>query len=118
LQVKNDGTSVAGWLSNLSTFSGALFQKYSVNLETQLPCLLHYLTQQLKAGSSVDLIILKELIFSMSGLEGTDDYSPEFLMSQSGGNCLRDEAHIAMALAAEAAIIPGTIQRTPPGNEK
>lgn len=44
-RVKHDSTSISGWLQSLSSFSGAVFKKYSI----ELTGLLQYVANQLKA---------------------------------------------------------------------
>lgn len=44
-RVKHDSTSISGWLQSLSSFCGAVYKKYSI----ELTGLLQYVTNQLKA---------------------------------------------------------------------
>jgi THO complex subunit 2 len=73
----------------LAAFSGNLFKKYQ-NLD--MSGLLNYIFRQILDGNPFDLIVLKELVTRLSGveqlLEGTSDYQVSCL---AGGETLRLE---------------------------
>lgn len=77
------------WLNSLAIFTGNLFRKHP-NVDST--GLLAYLVSQLKDGNPFDLVILKELITKMSGveqlMEGNSDMQLE---AMSGGETLRLE---------------------------
>ena len=58
-KLKSDGTNTSQWLSALAQFCGVLYRKYP---STELSGLFQYLLAKLKAGESLDLLVLKELI--------------------------------------------------------
>ncbi|XP_022246119.1 THO complex subunit 2-like, partial [Limulus polyphemus] len=71
----------------LSSFCGAIFKKYPV----ELTGLLQYVANQLKAEKSVDLLVLKEIVQKMAGIEATEEITPQQLESMAGGELLRAE---------------------------
>eukprot|EP01103_Thecamoeba_quadrilineata_P015330 TRINITY_DN480_c0_g2_i3.p1 TRINITY_DN480_c0_g2~~TRINITY_DN480_c0_g2_i3.p1 ORF type:complete len:1658 (-),score=455.84 TRINITY_DN480_c0_g2_i3:20-4993(-) len=87
-RLKSDGTNIAQWLQGLITFVGVLYKKHP---RIELNGLLHYIFNQMKDGNSLDLLVLKELIAKMSGIEILEDISDAQLESQSGGETLRTE---------------------------
>ncbi|XP_076310399.1 THO complex subunit 2-like protein isoform X2 [Tachypleus tridentatus] len=86
-KMKHDGTSISLWLQSLSSFCGAIFKKYPV----ELTGLLQYVANQLKAEKSVDLLVLKEIVQKMAGIEATEEITPQQLESMAGGELLRAE---------------------------
>ncbi|XP_050307904.1 THO complex subunit 2 [Anthonomus grandis grandis] len=87
-RVKHDSTSISTWLQSLSSFCGAIFKKYSI----ELTGLLQYVANQLKAQKSLDLLILKEVVQKMAGVEPNEDSTMEQLYAMSGGELLKGEA--------------------------
>ncbi|KAF4523129.1 hypothetical protein B566_EDAN003144 [Ephemera danica] len=85
---KHDGTSISLWLQSLASFCGAVFKKYPI----ELGGLLQYVANQLKAQKSLDLLILKEIVHKMAGVEAAEELTPEQLDAMSGGELLRSEA--------------------------
>ena len=67
-RTKHDGTSISLWLTSLSNFCGAVFKKYSIDLTG----VLQYVANQLKNKKSLDLLILKEIVHKMSGIEASE----------------------------------------------
>ena len=55
----------------------------------ELSGLLQYIVNQLKDDNSLDLMVLKELLAKMGGIEIIEDLSEEQLESQAGGEILR-----------------------------
>ncbi|EGX88169.1 tho2 protein [Cordyceps militaris CM01] len=74
------------WLQALSKFTGKVFRRYSLLNAT--PVLL-YVNDQLFHGNSTDLIILKELIFSMGGIVDLIDFTDYQILSMAGFPSLR-----------------------------
>ncbi|BHF61082.1 THO complex subunit 2 [Sparganum proliferum] len=74
-------------LQALSTFTGLLCKKYQFDLAG----ILQYVLNQLKAGRSDDLLILREIIHQMSGLDTTEEMTEEQLEAVSGGELLLQE---------------------------
>ncbi|XP_016106840.1 THO complex subunit 2-like [Sinocyclocheilus grahami] len=71
----------------LASLCGAVFRKYPI----ELAGLLQYVTNQLKAGKSFDLLILKEVVQKMAGIEITDEMTVEQLEAMTGGEQLKAE---------------------------
>ncbi|KAG9341742.1 hypothetical protein JZ751_018808 [Albula glossodonta] len=74
-------------LACLASLCGAVFRKYPI----ELAGLLQYVTNQLKAGKSFDLLILKEVVQKMAGIEITDEMTMEQLEAMTGGEQLKAE---------------------------
>jgi len=91
-RIKEDGTSLAQWLSNLATFIGTVYKKYA---SMELSGILRYIIYQLKCNNVIDLVILKELIQKMSGIETTENLSDSQLDALAGGETLKKEAYNA-----------------------
>ncbi|GAA5837682.1 hypothetical protein JCM3766R1_000555 [Sporobolomyces carnicolor] len=89
-KTKEDGTSVAMWLSGIASFTGQLYRRWA-NMATSLPTILQYLVNQLVAGNSKDLIVLRELISRMTAIEPFADLSDAQVLSLAGGRYLRNE---------------------------
>ncbi|KAK5643842.1 hypothetical protein RI129_007687 [Pyrocoelia pectoralis] len=87
-RVKHDSTSISNWLQSLSSFSGAIFKKYNI----ELTGLLQYVANQLKAQKSLDLLILKEIVQKMAGVESAEDLTIDQLNAMAGGELLKSEA--------------------------
>ncbi|NXK83234.1 THOC2 protein, partial [Amazona guildingii] len=73
--------------SGLASFCGAVFRKYPI----ELAGLLQYVANQLKAGKSFDLLILKEVVQKMAGIEITEEMTMEQLEAMTGGEQLKAE---------------------------
>lgn len=86
-RMKHDGATISPWILSLANFCGSVVKKY--NLE--LPGLFQFISNQLKAEKNLDLLILKEVVSKMSGIEATDQMTPEQLSALSGGDLLRQE---------------------------
>ncbi|XP_034243902.1 THO complex subunit 2 isoform X2 [Thrips palmi] len=87
-RVKHDGTSISMWLQSLSSFCGAIFKKYNIELSG----LLQYVANQLKSQRSLDLLILKEIVQKMAGIEAAEEMTAEQLDAMAGGEMLKAEA--------------------------
>jgi len=85
---KTDGTSISMWLTALSSFCGAVYKKHTI----ELTGLLQYVANQLKAKHSLDLIIIKEVVAKMGGVEGVEEMTSEQIEATAGGELLRQEA--------------------------
>lgn len=82
----SDGT-LSTWLVALATFAGAVYRRYSVEYEG----ILQYVTNQLKDGKSLDLMILREVITSTAGFEPTYSLTDDQLGALCSGETLRQE---------------------------
>ncbi|KAG5670760.1 hypothetical protein PVAND_001001 [Polypedilum vanderplanki] len=79
---------LSDWLQSLANFCGAIYKKYSIELSG----LLQYICNQLKAQKSLDLLILKEIVQKMVGIEAVEEMTNEQLSAMSGGELLKGEA--------------------------
>ncbi|XP_053555090.1 LOW QUALITY PROTEIN: THO complex subunit 2 [Bombina bombina] len=86
-KMKHDDTTISSWLQSLASFCGAVFRKYPI----ELAGLLQYVANQLKAGKSFDLLILKEVVQKMAGIEITEEMTMEQLEAMTGGEQLKAE---------------------------
>uniref|UniRef100_T1GUM3 THO complex subunit 2 n=1 Tax=Megaselia scalaris TaxID=36166 RepID=T1GUM3_MEGSC len=85
---RDDGTSLSMWLQSLASFCGSIYKKYNIELSG----LLQYVANQLKSQKSLDLLILKEVVQKMAGVESAEEFTNEQLNAMSGGELLRGEA--------------------------
>lgn len=84
----NAGMAVSPWLNSLSSFCGAVYKKYPIEL-----CgVLQFIANQLKAEKSVDLLLLQEILQKMGGTDTTEDLTAEQIEAMTGGEILRREA--------------------------
>ncbi|XP_019860646.1 PREDICTED: THO complex subunit 2-like, partial [Amphimedon queenslandica] len=86
-RLKLEDTNLSIWLQILASFSANIFKKYPVDLTG----LLQYVTNQLKAGKSFDLLVLKEVIQKMAGIEISDEITAAQLEAMAGGELLKVE---------------------------
>ncbi|KAK9815918.1 hypothetical protein WJX72_011962 [[Myrmecia] bisecta] len=89
-KLKDDGVSISDWLQSLAVFMGHVCKKYPEGMEITAIC--QYLANQLKAGESFDLLVLKELVATMTGSTVVNDLSEQQLEAMAGGEILRNEA--------------------------
>lgn len=82
-----DGLAIAPWLTSLSTFSANIILRYKVDFNG----FLEYISNQLKAGNSLDLILLTDLIQKMTGIETIQAIADDRLEALMGGDLLRTE---------------------------
>ena len=86
-RLKEDGLNVSLWMQSLSSFCGNLYKKYP---SVELVGLLQYVANTLKSGQSLQLLLLRDLVTKMSGIEVLEDISHEQLLAQAGGETLRN----------------------------
>ncbi|KDN40871.1 hypothetical protein K437DRAFT_258489 [Tilletiaria anomala UBC 951] len=91
-RMKNDGTNLAGWLKSLAAFAGALYKRYSL-----MDCgpVLQYIVNQLHENNANDLIVMRELILKLSGIEPLANPSDRQVEASAGGDALKREATMA-----------------------
>ncbi|CAG9532705.1 unnamed protein product [Cercopithifilaria johnstoni] len=87
-QLKASDGSLSPWLQSLATFVGNVFLKYNI----ELTGVLQYVANQLKNNKSFDLLVLREIIQNMSGIESTTGLTADQLEALAGGDTLRQEA--------------------------
>lgn len=78
---------LSDWLQSLANFCGAIYKKYSIELSG----LMQYICNQLKAHKSLDLLILKEIVQKMVGIEAVEEMTNEQLSAMCGGELLKGE---------------------------
>jgi THO complex subunit 2 len=106
-RLKDDGSTIASWLSNLASFSGQLYKKYS---STDLEPLINYVVNKIQEGGWEDLVILRELVQHMAGVEIIDDtVSAQQLEAHAGSDTLRAECG---GFSNSTSIIPRTLKRS------
>ena len=84
-QMKTDGLNVSMWMQSLSSFCGNLYKKYPL---IELVGLLQYVANTLKSGTSLQLLLLRDLVTKMAGIELLEDVSRDQLEAQAGGETL------------------------------
>ncbi|GAA6028291.1 hypothetical protein JCM8097_006959 [Rhodosporidiobolus ruineniae] len=89
-KMKEDGTSIAMWLQGLAGFTGQVYRRWGP-MQSSLWVVLQYLTNQLVLGNSKDLVVLRDLVVRMTGLEPFADLSDAQVQSLAGGRRLRNE---------------------------
>lgn len=72
----------------LASFTGMLFRRYSAELSP----VLQYVTHQLQNGQTTEIVVLRELIWKMAGIEPLPTLSEAQIAAMAGGPVLRVEA--------------------------
>ncbi|KAI0722891.1 transcription factor/nuclear export subunit protein 2-domain-containing protein [Earliella scabrosa] len=87
-RVKDDGVNTSDWLQSLASFTGMLFRRYNADL----PSLLSYVVHQLHNGQTTEIVVFRELIWKMAGIEPLPTLSDSQIAAMAGGPTLRIEA--------------------------
>lgn len=87
-RTKSDGTNISLWLQGLATFAGTLCKRWNM----EVAYILQYILNQLREGNSKDLVVLRELISKMAGIEPVSDLSDNQIVALGGGPTLQAEA--------------------------
>ncbi|KAH8106136.1 transcription factor/nuclear export subunit protein 2-domain-containing protein [Cristinia sonorae] len=87
-RVKDDGVNTSDWLLSLASFIGMLFRRYSSDITP----LLKYIVHQLHNGQTSEIVVLRELIWKMAGIEPLPSLSDSQVQAMAGGPALRIEA--------------------------
>uniref|UniRef100_A0A914HDU3 THO complex subunit 2 n=1 Tax=Globodera rostochiensis TaxID=31243 RepID=A0A914HDU3_GLORO len=87
-EFKISDISFSGWLQSLANFAAAIFKRYNIDFTG----ILQYIANQLKDTQSLDLIVLREIVTGISGVESNTDLTQEHLEALCGGDTLRGEA--------------------------
>ncbi|XP_075972929.1 THO complex subunit 2-like protein isoform X2 [Anticarsia gemmatalis] len=82
------GAAHPPWLQALAAFAGAAFKKHNI----ELTALLQFVANRLKAQQSQDLLILKEIVQKMAGIEAAEEITSDQLDAMAGGELLKGEA--------------------------
>jgi len=85
-RLKQDGTNISMWLSSLATFCGLVSKKYN---GFELTALMQYICNQLKDRQSIDLLVLKEVLSSMAGIEVLSNLTEQQIESRCGTEVLQ-----------------------------
>ncbi|BFZ15044.1 hypothetical protein BsWGS_18083 [Bradybaena similaris] len=86
-RMKTDNMNISLWLQSLAIFAGSICRKYQV----ELTGVLQYVANQLKAGKSTDLLLLREVVQKMAGIEISEEATDEQLEAMAGGELVRQE---------------------------
>lgn len=73
----------------LASFCGNLYRKYTT---ADLTGTLQYLVNQLRLENSQDLVVLRELLSKMGGVEDSSNLNASQLLAMAGGDLLKNEA--------------------------
>ena len=65
--------AISSWLQALSSFCGAVYKKYPIDLGG----ILQFVANQLKGEKSIDLLIMREIVQKMGGTDTLEDLTPE-----------------------------------------
>ena len=68
-----------------------IFEKKLWFLNVDKVGLLQYVANKLKTGNSLDLLLLKEVVQKMSGIEANEEVTDDQLAALAGGELLRTE---------------------------
>lgn len=78
-RLKEDGLNVSLWMQSLSSFCGNLYKKYPT---IEMVGLLQYIANALKSGQSLQLLVLRDLVTKMAGIDMLEDLSKDQLEAQ------------------------------------
>lgn len=95
-QMKTDGLNVSMWMQSLSSFCGNLYKKYP---SIELVGLLQYIANTLKSGTSLQLLLLRDLVTKMAGIEPLEDLSVDQLEAHAGGETLKTSVTDVLGIA-------------------
>ncbi|RDX55708.1 hypothetical protein OH76DRAFT_1461168 [Lentinus brumalis] len=87
-RVKDDGVNTSDWLQSLASFTGMLFSRYGADLTP----ILNYVVHQLHNGQTTEIIVFREIIWKMAGIEPLPSLSDAQVAAMAGGPTLRIEA--------------------------
>ncbi|KRZ25691.1 THO complex subunit 2 [Trichinella pseudospiralis] len=86
-KLKVSHATISSWLQSLATFVGSVFKKYNIELSG----VLQFVTNQLKRGTSLDLLVLGEIVKNMSGVETARNLTKDQIETYAGGDILKSE---------------------------
>ncbi|TGZ84546.1 hypothetical protein EX30DRAFT_300558 [Ascodesmis nigricans] len=87
-RVQADGMLTSRWLQSLSVFCGKIYTRYYKQMDPTP--ILDYVSRQLKQNNSVELIVLQQLVLSMSGINAESNFNDTQLQGLAGGELLRE----------------------------
>ncbi|PNW74840.1 hypothetical protein CHLRE_12g507700v5 [Chlamydomonas reinhardtii] len=100
-KVKEDGVNISSWLQGLARFTGAACRRFS---DLDVGAVLQFLVTTLRAGDAFDLLVLQQIIVSMTGVRLEALLSEEQMDALSGGPELIAEAVVLDGGEADAAL--------------
>jgi THO complex subunit 2 len=74
--------------AGLASFTGMLFRRYSADLSP----VMKYIVHQLYSSQTTEIIVLREIIWKMAGIEPLPSLSESQISAMAGGPTLRIEA--------------------------
>jgi THO complex subunit 2 len=74
-KLKASDAALSPWLISLSTFVAHAYKRYNM----ELTCVLQYIANELKDGNSYDLLILRDIVLMMSGVETSTGMTQELI---------------------------------------
>ena len=81
------------WSSHIQSNSHSCVQScLTIPYSIDLTGILQYVANQLKSKKSLDLLILKEMVLKMGGIEAAEEMTNEQIDAMAGGDLLRQEA--------------------------
>ena len=86
-RLQDDGASIATWLQAMAQFCGQVYKRHNM----ELGGLLLLIADQLKKGKSIELLLLQDVIYRMTGIEANGEPTQEQMDALSGGDVLRNE---------------------------
>lgn len=86
-RLQDDGASIATWLQAMAQFCGQVYKRHNM----ELGGLLLLIADQLKSGKSIELLLLQDVIYRMTGIEANGEPTAEQMDALSGGDVLRNE---------------------------
>ncbi|KAL7272481.1 THO2 plays a role in transcriptional elongation [Rhizina undulata] len=88
-RVQEDGMLTSKWLQSLAQFCGKIYTRYHRQMDPTP--ILEYVCRKLKTNNSVELIVLKQLIQSMAGINPEMNLTDGQLSALAGGRLLRSQ---------------------------
>ena len=92
-RVQADGMLTSRWLQSLAMFVGKVFKRYSVM--SPLP-MLQYVSDQLRHGNAIDLIVLEEIVSSMAGIVSDTNFNERQNACMAGGPVLQSQVMLQL----------------------
>ena len=85
--MKEDGINIGSWVEALAVLCGHLCKRYPGGMEMVAIC--QYLANQLKISQTLDLVVLKQLISRVAGIEHVEDIGDSQVEMLAGGRFLQ-----------------------------
>ncbi|KAG8883184.1 THO complex subunit 2 [Tulasnella sp. 332] len=83
--LKDDGTSLQDWIQNLGSFVGKMLRRHRL-MDPEL--FLEFIVHRLRANSSKEVLVLKEIIGTMTSIEPLVDLNDQQVLAFGGGPLL------------------------------